>query len=324
MTGCFAVPDSPAPLSGVTAPATPTSGTGEPSASADTVGRLTGRAVHTSTRLADGSAMVVGGCVIDGCGIGSDEVFDLSADGEVTPGPHLSTPRAGHSALLLGDGSVFFVGGFTGEGEAPLASSETRRPGEGWEASGDLRVPRGGNAAALLGNGSPILVGGWLGSGRYTATTEILDLASGSFVAGPDLPEAADSLAAVTLTDGSVLVTGGQVRSQVATGMAALISADGQKVTSLPPLREPRFKHTMVLLPSGEVLVIGGTSDDLERLSSTEVFDPESRTFRARPRMVNGRYKLAGSAVASLTAVWSWAVAAWGSNSSTWRQTPAS
>lgn len=97
------------------------------------------------------------------------------------------------------------------------------------------------------------------------------------------------------LHDGSVLVTAGQVRPGQATTTALVISADGTS-SSVSPLAQARFKHTMVTLPSGRVLVIGGTSDDTQRLASTELYDPRTRRFTAGPTMSGGRYKLNGSA----------------------------
>lgn len=281
LTGC--VPDAPP----------------EPESSADPQVRkeLVNRAVHTSTTLADGSVVVAGGCVIDGCGTATDTVFELEATGAVSPAPPMTTSRAGHSAVGLLDNAVLVVGGFTGEGAAPLASTEVRQPGGKWDPFASLRLGRGGNGLAVLGNGSAIVVGGWLGPRRYTETTEILDPLTNTFEYGPDLPVAADGLAAVTMSDGSVLVTGGQVAPGVATDMAVVVSADGQHITPVGPLVHPRFKHATVLLPSGEVLVIGGTSDDRALLTSTELFDPESKTFREGPALVNGRYKLTGSTV---------------------------
>lgn len=282
LAGCSASPDS--------------TDTSEVAPSSDVTAIASRRAAHTATNLPDGSVMVVGGCVVDGCEIATDSVLELAPDGSISSGPAMSTPRAGHVALPLPDGSVFVAGGFSGEGQLPLATTEIRRGDHPWESSGEMRLGRGGNAAALLGNGSPIIIGGWLGQQRYTATTEILDLESHSFASGPNLPEPLDGLAAVTLKDGSVLVTGGQARPGVATGMAVLISDDGHRVSQIGPLSEPRFKHTMVVLPSGEALVIGGTSDDRELLASTELYDPTTKTFRKGPRLINPRYKLAGSA----------------------------
>jgi hypothetical protein len=94
-----------------------------------------------------------------------------------------------------------------------------------------------------------------------------------------------------------VLVAGGQVTSQVATGQAVTICPDGA-MHQVESLATARFKHGVVVLESGRVLVVGGTPDDTALLASTEVFDPESRRFRAGPDLVSGRYKLTDSIVA--------------------------
>ena len=256
------------------------------------------RAVHTATTT-DGSVLIVGGCSTDGCSQATSSVVSVSSDGAVTSRPDLLAPRDGHVAVALEDGSVLVVGGFTGEGEPPLATAETLAPeADAWQPTGALRVGRGGHAAAPLGDGRLLVAGGWLGSQTYTDSTEIYDPDTRRFTRGPDLPEAVDGLAAAPLPDGSVLVAGGQVRPEVATGAAALIEPDGT-LREIDPLRQPRFKHAMVALPTGEVLVIGGTDDDRRLLTSTEVFDPRTRTFRAGPDLTTGRYKL-GSAAAVL------------------------
>ena len=91
---------------------------------------LVDRATHTASLLPDGRVIVVGGCVIDGCGqaTASTEIFDPSSgrfarvdsteihaprtDSWVT-GPRLDEARFKHAAVALPDGSILIVGGTT-------------------------------------------------------------------------------------------------------------------------------------------------------------------------------------------------------------------
>lgn len=253
------------------------------------------RAVHTTTPLPDGSALVVGGCIVDGCGVATEEVAILAPNGWRAAAP-LSGPRDGHTATALAGGAVLVAGGFAGEGRPALATAELYDPESGtWSDVGDLQTARGGHAAAAFGRHRVLVAGGWVGSGQYTSSTEIFDLATGSFAAGPDLPYPTDALDAVALPNGDVLVAGGRLQGDIASDVAVVIAADGT-LRRVGALLQPRFKHVMVALPGGNVLVIGGTADDRVLLDSTEIFDASTETFRAGPRLVHGRYKLAGSA----------------------------
>jgi hypothetical protein len=147
----------------------------------------------------------------------------------------------------------------------------------------------------LLGNGQVVIAGGWVSSRTYTDTIELYDPATGAFTAAAHLPEAVDSLASIALPDGSVLITGGQSSPGVASSLSVLVHPSGS-VETLGALLQPRFKHAMVLLADGRVMVLGGTSDDNDRLNSTELFDPVTGRYSPGPSLIEGRYKLAGAA----------------------------
>lgn len=253
------------------------------------------RAVHTATALPDGSVLVAGGCVVDGCGRATTSAVLLRDDGDVEVAP-MTSARDAHTATMLASGEVLVAGGFSGEGRPPLPGAEVYDPGTGrWAPTAPMQVGRGGHAAARLGDGRVVVAGGWVGPGRYTATSEIYDPGTGRFEPGPALPDAVDGLAAASLPNGSVLVTGGQTGPGVASANAVVLAPDGT-LQPVGPLAQARFKHTMVGLPGGRVLVIGGTSTDEDLLSSTEVYDPATGRFTAGPTMHGGRYKLSGSA----------------------------
>jgi hypothetical protein len=260
-------------------------------------GVLATRAAHTMTSLADGDLLVAGGCDVDGCATATGSTYLLSG-ATATRVAGLAEARDAHTAVALPDGRVLAVGGFGGEGQPPLTSAELFDPTtERWTAVGSLDLGRGGHAAALLGDGRVLVAGGWVGPQTYTDTTEIFDPATGEFTPGPPLPRAVDGLAAAALPDGCVLVVGGQARAGVATDLAVRMCPDGT-VQDVGPLATARFKHGIAVLDSGQVLVIGGTTDDTELLTSTEVYDPQARRFRAGPELRSGRYKMTDSAVA--------------------------
>ena len=262
----------------------------------DSLAEVALRAAHTMTPVTGDGLLVAGGCVVDGCTTATPTTYVVAADAVERVGD-LAEARDAHTATLLDDGRVLVAGGFVGEGRPPLASAEVFDPATGtWQEAGSLALGRGGHAAALLGEGRVLVAGGWVGSGTCTTTTEIFDPDTFRFTPGPDLPQPVDGLDATSLPDGSVLVAGGQVRPGVASDRAVLVAADGT-LEETGPLGTGRFKHALVTLDSGRALAIGGTPDDRRLLTSTEVFDPRSRTFRPGPTLQEGRYKLTGSAV---------------------------
>lgn len=95
---------------------------------------------------------------------------------------------------------------------------------------------------------------------------------------------------ATPLADGSVLVAGGcdVDGCASATTSTVLLTAAGSQATD--PLRRPRDAHTAVGLSDGRVLVAGGfTAEGVPPLTSTELYDPKSRSWAPGPSLRLGR-----------------------------------
>lgn len=93
---------------------------------------------------------------------------------------------------------------------------------------------------------------------------------------------------ALLLPSGEVFVIGGVSEGQEVLATTAFVTSEGVQVG--PSLSTPRVGHSVTLLPGGEVLVAGGSAVyEGEPLDTTEVFDPETRTFRPGPLLDEAR-----------------------------------
>ena len=110
------------------------------------------RAAHTATSLADGSILVAGGCVVDGCSTATAAMYLVAADGgSAIEVASLSIARDVHTSTLLPDGRVVLVGGFAGEGQPPTATIDVFDPARrATTASAEpMMIARGGHAVAM-------------------------------------------------------------------------------------------------------------------------------------------------------------------------------
>ncbi|MEK7856194.1 MAG: kelch repeat-containing protein, partial [Acidobacteriota bacterium] len=149
-----------------------------------------------------------------------------------------------------------------------------------------------GHTASLLPDGKVLISGGY--NVGYLQTSEIFDPKSGRFITGPMLTLARSEHTATTLPDGTILLAGG-----VGTGWTFLAESEifdprtGQ-FTAAGKMSTPRESHTATLLRNRKVLITGGHKDRRSAMtiySSTEIYDPELRTFGPGPEMTIRRHK---------------------------------
>jgi hypothetical protein len=179
------------------------------------------RADHTSTLLASGKVLIVGGWNGHAADAADDppwdplfaELFDPSL-GAFTPTGSMSTTRIRHSAIRLADGKVLVLGGVPSiqnihEQPPDPQYAELYDPVAGiFSSAGSFALSRAGYAATLLTNGMVLIAGGDQ-AGPAVTWVVLLDPVTGTLSATGGLVIARTGHTATRLNDGRVLVTGG-------------------------------------------------------------------------------------------------------------------
>jgi hypothetical protein len=175
---------------------------------------------------------------------------------------------------------------------APTALAATSI-GRAWAARIRRPDPVGGRGTWLFAGGAlrPTI------AQLPLASSEVFDAATLEVTPGPDLPDDVYAMTATELLDGTTLLTGGVTTlplpgnpsPQDATSGAVLYDPVANAFVVMPPMAAPRFLHAAARLPDGRVMVVGGTATaDLAApvpLSSSEIFDPVTRTWSAGPSL---------------------------------------
>jgi hypothetical protein len=233
------------------------------------------RVGHSATLLPNGKVLIAGGLagrVSEGGpgNVATTEIYD-PATGRFTPGPPMSTPRAGHAAVLLVNGKVLVAGG-AGPDEQGLTSAETYDPATNkWTATGSMLTARAARSAVVLKDGRVLVTGG--GEGWNLA--EIYDPARGAWHAAGNMTARRVKHAATLLPDGRVLITGGSPDNQrhpVRT--AEIFDPHTNKFTAISQMELARFKipDATAVLKNGRILIAGGAAE-------VEIYDNAAGKF---------------------------------------------
>ena len=250
------------------------------------------RGGHASVVLADGRALVIGGCCD---GMIDDEPSEYASVVAWTPGDAaLSTvapmplARDNHTATRLPDGRVLVVGGerFRGAARYKLDSVQLYSPSTNtWSTASPLSAVRDKHTATLLPDGRVlILAGDWYAG----IIGELWDPATDRWTPIADNGRPRVAHTATVLEDGRVLVVGGEWNSPG----EGMVNADvydpvTDEWTEARPLARGRTGHTASLLADGRVLIAGGCCDlePGQALATTEVYAPATDTWTAGPPM---------------------------------------
>jgi hypothetical protein len=256
---------------------------------------ITGRQLHTATRLQTGEVLIAGGSNLDGP-LATTELFDPVANSFHSSGSMAET-RRDHTATLLNDGKVLIAGGFSFDitsGSANQSSAELYDPTTGsLNSAGNMSTARVDHTASLLSDGRVLMAGGnivCISGCNLTnafATAELYDPATNAFSSTGSMATARVNHTATVLPSGLVVIAGGQTpdAGNVQYIPIASIEIYDLATGSFSPggsLTIARFSHTATLLDNGQILFTGGVDLlGVTPLKSAELYNPATHISTA-------------------------------------------
>jgi hypothetical protein len=245
-------------------------------------GMATGRNGHTTTALASGKLLVVGGWTGAEGPTATTALYDPGID-SWSPSGSLAEARSRQTATRLEDGRVLVVGGERGSGMGQaLASAELYDPSSGlWTGAGALANERADHSATLLPDGTVLVTGGDDSSLRTLASAETFDLADSKWKPAANMAEPRVQHTATLLPDGRVLIAEGSWRATSSSELFDSLPLFGSLHVESPqgfiiatrtytPASSgtagqfiPAFGESDVLRPSehGSILLVSDTAD---------------------------------------------------------------
>jgi Galactose oxidase, central domain len=157
-----------------------------------------------------------------------------------------------------------------------------------------MNIPRAGHSATLLPDGKVLITGGCVAQGcetNLTSSSELYDPLQQTFTKTGSLSVARVGHRALLLVSGDVVVLGGWAGHET-TAVAELYHHKTGQFEGAGQMLEPRDGFTATLLQNGKVLITGGYNGAMNRLASSELYDPVTRTSTliaalSEPRMAH-------------------------------------
>ncbi len=255
------------------------------------------RAAHTATLLNDGRVLILGGFRGREEVVPDNEIFD-PATGRFLEAARMRWPRIGHTATLLRDGRVLVIGGWNSGRR--VAEAEVYDPAtQAFVIAGHKFGPRADHTATLLADGRVLIAGGFSARNAPQPVAEIFDPKTLTFSKAASLTIARSGHTATRLGDGTVLLIGGTTRDDQVLASAEVYEPSTGRFVESGALSVRRRKHAATKMIDGKVLVIGGTDErDWDNpYATTEIYDPQTRTFSKGPNLNQSRFKLQDATV---------------------------
>jgi N-acetylneuraminic acid mutarotase len=256
------------------------------------------RANHTTTQLADGRVLVLGGGfpgyppvlsfdAAIAAGVGG-EIYDQSTRRWSPTATGSGVSASAFTATLLASGKVLVVG----YGARLYDPAQDR-----WSPAGDMAVTRGYHVAIRLKDGRVLLAGGNTQIPPYDPPVEIYDPSSNTWSTAaqmdPDLAKSpSDTFRAVLLEDGRVFFLNGYTAKAAifnpTTGTWSGAASPMHGLYSDYTIRAGYRNFSATLLPNGSVLVAGGAPDNGGTVRP-EVYNPATNRWSLTPPLLHGR-----------------------------------
>jgi hypothetical protein len=252
--------------------------------------RLLGRLHQSVTVTSKEKVVMAGGVEWQGSHwspVDRVDVYDPTSRTWYAAAPMLVS-RSDHISVALADGRVLAIGG--NHDVKLLASTEIYDPTTNtWKPGPSMPRPRTQHAAVTLRDGRVMVVGGIDSDGGPTDTTFVYDPATNKWSDGPTLTMPRLQQATVVLPNGDVLLAGGD---GAAASSSEIYVAREDRFVASGSLVQPRLVAQMAALSDGRVVLTGGlppTMTSYRPLTSTEIWDPLTRTWRALAPVAEGR-----------------------------------
>jgi len=193
--------------------------------------------------------------------------------GQWTTVESMNTRRSGHGAAAMG-GLVYVVGGYD-ERRNRLETVEYYNVTSGqWKRGTSMTQPRYAPGVVELG-GRLCAMGGWNFDDGALNTVEITDVTN-TWSSAPSMNKRRSGPGAATL-GGKIYVAGGNDGLNLRS--VEMFDPSENVWRFVSSMRVGRWKPALVNGGDGKLYVMGGWDDDINDLSSVEVYSPETDTW---------------------------------------------